>query len=150
MTYRRPISMRYRRRKLPSRRWKRQWEFHLTRFIAGAVLAFVMMLGGCSKRADSAEDATTATPVPDVTVAKVIRAPIADSLMISGNLAAEPNRGAKLSALVPGRIARVLVIEGTAVKDGQTLAELDTTLLREQERQAQATVAQAKATAENA
>jgi cobalt-zinc-cadmium efflux system membrane fusion protein len=122
----------------------------LTKFMAVAGLVFAMMLGGCSKRAESAEDASGATPVPDVTVAKVIRAPIADSLSISGNLAAEPNHDAKVAALVPGRISRVLVIEGTAVKDGQTLAELDTTLLREQERQAMGAVAQAKANADNA
>src|SRR3954468_2587907 len=132
MTSRNPISMRFKRRKVHLRRWRKRWEFHLTKFMAVAGLVFAMMLGGCSKRAESAEDASGATPVPDVTVAKVIRAPIADSLSISGNLAAEPNHDAKVAALVPGRISRVLVIEGTAVKDGQTLAELDTTLLREQ------------------
>ncbi len=88
--------------------------------------------------------------MPEVTVAKVERAPIADSLMVSGNLAAAPNRDAKVAALVPGRIARVLVVEGDTVKEGQPLAELDSTLLQEQARQAEAAVAQARASAQNA
>jgi cobalt-zinc-cadmium efflux system membrane fusion protein len=88
--------------------------------------------------------------VPDVTVATVVRGSVSENLIVSGNLAAPPNRDAKVAALVPGRVARVLVVEGTAVKEGQVLAELDTTLLREQERQAQAAVTQAKANVENA
>ena len=120
----------------------------MTNRLAVAGLAFAVALGGCSKHAADSSDESA--PVPDVTVTKVVRAPIADNLMVNGNLAAEPNRDAKVAALVPGRIARVLVIEGTAVKAGQPLAQLDTTLLLEQERQADAAVAQARASAENA
>ena len=88
--------------------------------------------------------------MPDVTIAKVERATIADSLIVSGNLAALPNRDAKVAALVPGRVANVLVSEGDRVKDGQALAKLDGTLLLEQERQEEAAVAQARASVENA
>lgn len=123
----------------------------MTKKPAVAGLLFALVLSGCSKHSgDSDETETASTPIPDVTIAKVVRAPIADSLIVSGNLAAQPNRDAKVAALVPGRIARVLVVEGTPVREGQTLAELDTTLLREQARQAEAAVAQAKASAENA
>jgi RND family efflux transporter MFP subunit len=114
-------------------------------------LLFILALAGCGKRADKDDEETNkSTAIPDVTVAKVERAAIADNLIVSGNLAALPNRDAKLAALVPGRIARVLVVEGDPVKEGQPLADLDTTLLREQERQAEAAVAQAKANADNA
>jgi RND family efflux transporter MFP subunit len=114
-----------------------------------AVVVLSLALAACSKHGD--DDATDkSTPVPDVTVSKVERAPITQNLIVSGNLAALPNRDAKVAALVPGRIARVLVVEGDQVKEGETLAEIDSTLLREQERQADAAVAQAKASVDNA
>jgi RND family efflux transporter MFP subunit len=69
--------------------------------------------------------------------------------MVSGNLAALPNRDSKIAAQTAGRIAKVMVVEGDQVKEGQILAEVDCTLLKEQERQAEAALAQAKASAEN-
>lgn len=123
----------------------------MTKTLAIAGLVLTMAVVGCSKKAGDAEDsAAEVAAVPDVTVTKVVRAPIADTLMVSGNLAAAPNRDAKVAPLVPGRVARVMAVEGTTVKEGQVLAELDATLLIEQERQAEAAVAQAKASAENA
>ncbi len=113
-------------------------------------VCFGLLLTGCGKRGGDPEEGEKSEAVPDVTVAKVTRGQITDSLIVSGNLAAQPNRDAKVAALVPGRIARVLVVEGNAVEEGQILAELDTTLLKEQERQADAAVAQAKASVENA
>ena len=121
----------------------------MTKKLAVAGLILTIAVTGCSKRSSDAEEAEVAA-VPDVTVTKVVRAPIADNLMVSGNLAAAPNRDAKVAPMVPGRVARVLVVEGTMVKEGQILAELDATLLVEQERQAEAAVAQANASAENA
>jgi RND family efflux transporter MFP subunit len=44
----------------------------------------------------------------------------------------------------------VLVVEGSQVKEDEPLAEIDNTLLKEQERQAEGAVAQAKASADNA
>jgi RND family efflux transporter MFP subunit len=111
-------------------------------------LLLIMALVACSKSGSDEESAAT-TAVPEVTIAKVERAPIAQNLTVSGNLAALANRDAKVAALVPGRIARVLVMEGDQVKEGQSLAEIDNTLLREQERQAEGAVAQAKANADN-
>jgi RND family efflux transporter MFP subunit len=123
----------------------------LTRSYVLIGLIFALALAGCSKHADLDEEGEAkAIAVPDVTVAKVIRTQISNSLMVSGNLAAAPNRDAKVAALVPGRIAAVSVVEGSAVKEGQVIADLDTTLLREQERQAEAAVQQAKASADNA
>lgn len=119
---------------------------------AAALLLLAVGLAGCGKHADSDDEETAkaGAAVPEVTVAKVERAPISDNLIVSGNLAALPNHDAKVAALVPGRVARVMVVEGDSVKQGQAVAELDSTLLREQERQAEAAVAQAKASLDNA
>ena len=116
---------------------------------ATAALALLMVgMAGCSHSA-SDEGSSANTPVPEVTVAKVERARVAQGLAVSGNLAALPNRDSKVAAQVPGRVAKVMVVEGDQVKAGQTLAEVDCTLLKEQERQAEAALAQAKASAEN-
>jgi RND family efflux transporter MFP subunit len=114
------------------------------------ILLVALSFAACGKHGDAADEEKKAEPVPEVTVAKVVRGLIADNLIVNGNLAALPNRDAKVAALVAGRISRVLVIEGDHVTAGQTVAELDSTLLREQERQAEGAVAQAKATVENA
>src|SRR4051794_1488250 len=148
MTYKRITSTPSWQPRVHLRHWRNRWEYLLTRTCVVVGVLLGILLSGCSKHA--AEDSAGAEPVPDVTVAKVVRTQISNTLMVSGNLAAAPNRDAKIAALVPGRIAAVMAVEGTAVKDGQTLAELDTTLLREQERQAEAAVQQAKASAENA
>jgi len=109
----------------------------------------LLSLAACEKHG-SDDEAKTAEPVPDVTVAKVTREVVVNDLIVNGNLAALPNRDAKVAALVPGRIAKVLVVEGDHVTADQPVSELDATLLREQERQAEAAVTQAKATTENA
>ena len=114
-------------------------------------LAVALSLAGCAKHAGSDdEEGKKGEPVPDVTTAKVVRAVIADNLIVNGNLAALPNHDAKVAALVPGRISKVLVVEGDHVTAGEPVAELDSTLLREQERQSEGAVTQAKATVENA
>lgn len=101
---------------------------------------------GCNGKDPSAE----ATAVPEVTVTVARKAPLNDSLRVSGNLAALPNRDAKVSAVVPGRIAAVLIAEGDSVHANQELATLDNPSLHDQLRQAEAAVAQAKANVENA
>jgi len=116
-----------------------------------AAMLVSMAIAGCSKHSSQDKEEPDASgPEPEVTAAKVQRAPITQNLIVSGNLTALPNRDAKVAALVPGRIAHVLVVEGDQVKEGDPLAELDNTLLKEQERQAEAAVAQAKASADNA
>ena len=106
---------------------------------------------GCGKKGGAADDESkSAAAVPDVTVAKVKRASLVLDLAVSGNVAALPNEDAKIAALVPGRIARVLVLEGDRVAAGQKLAELDSTQYRDQVKQAEAAVQQAKANVENA
>lgn len=113
------------------------------------VLLAAVSFTACGKHSEEST-AATGVPLPDVTVTKVAREVIVNELTVSGNLAALPNRDAKVAALVPGRIAKVLIIEGDRVTANQPIAKLDATLLREQERQAEAAVNQAKATVENA
>lgn len=124
----------------------------MTKKLMTVGLCLALALAGCGKKSGEADEDSKgeATAVPDVTVTKVTRAPLQDNLIVSGNLAAPPNHDAKVAALVPGRISSVLVVEGSTVKEGQALAALDTTLLREQVRQAEATLTQARATTENA
>jgi RND family efflux transporter MFP subunit len=112
------------------------------------VLFLAMLLVACGK--GGADEEKIQTAIPEVTITKVQRAPISQELIVTGNLAALPNRDAKVAALVPGRIMKLFVVEGDRVKEGQALAEIDSTLLKEQERQAEAAVAQAKASADNA
>lgn len=109
----------------------------------------LLALAACGKHG-SDDEAKTAEPVPDVTIVKVTREVVVDDLIVNGNLAALPNRDAKVAALVPGRVAKVFVVEGDHVMANQPVSELDATLLREQERQAEAAVTQAKATVANA
>ena len=115
-------------------------------------LLFVLSLGGCSRNQKDSDDAAkSADPaVVDVTVVRVQRANIEAELSVSGNLVALPNTDAKLAALVPGRIAHVFVSEGDHVSAGQPLADLENSSLKDQEKQAEAATAQARANLENA
>lgn len=114
-------------------------------------LVAVLCIAGCGKRkADDEESSGGATAIPEVTVTKVSKATLATPLVVNGNLTGPPNRDAKVAALVPGRVARVAVVEGDAVKEGQILAELESSQLKDQVRQAEAAAAQAQANVENA
>ena len=110
------------------------------------VAALLAAATGCSK-SDSTNEATL---VPEVTVTTVRRGSIVQNLTVSGNLTALPNRDAKIAALVPGRIERVLVTEGDSVHSGQVVAQVDPVSLRDQLVQADAAVSQARANVENA
>jgi RND family efflux transporter MFP subunit len=105
-----------------------------------------LLLSGCDR--PQADD--TATAVPEVTVTTVQKATLDEDLLVSGNLAALPNRDAKVAPLVPGRIRAVLVTEGDRVAAEQMLAQLDPTSFADQLHQAEAAVAQARANLANA
>lgn len=117
------------------------------------ILLFLPFVSGCGKSSgggDSDDSAPPAAAEPEVTVTKVVRGSVAASLAVNGNLSGPANRDAKVSALVPGRIARVLVQEGDFVHEGQVLAELGAAPLVDQQRQSEAQLAQARASAANA
>jgi len=119
------------------------WRTQGLALLATAVLA-------CASACGKAESEKDSTPAPEVTVTAVRKGAITQSLLVSGNLTALPNRDAKVAALVPGRIQSVRVIEGDFVQAGQEVAQLDSTSLHDQLVQAEAAVSQARANVENA
>ncbi|HEV2617990.1 MAG TPA: efflux RND transporter periplasmic adaptor subunit [Candidatus Acidoferrales bacterium] len=112
-----------------------------------AMVAPVMILAGCSGSSDQASDAQMTA---EVTVTKVTRANIQQSVTVSGNVVALPNKDVKVSSLVPGRITGLNVAEGDRVHAGEVLATIDSHTYEEQLRQAEAALAQAQATMQNA
>lgn len=106
----------------------------------------------CSRKSAEGEDAKSgsAEPVAEVTVTQVARADISSTLTITGTIAGLPNQDVKVSSLVSGRVAQMLVAEGDHVTQGQALAKIDDRPFLDQIRQAEAGVEQAKANLENA
>jgi RND family efflux transporter MFP subunit len=113
----------------------------------------VLLLPSCSKKpsGDEGEDKEegAANIVAEVTVTRVERADIASTLSVSGTISALPNQDVRVSSLVPGRVARMMVAEGDRIQEGQVLAKIDDRPFHDQVQQAQAAVDQAKANLEN-
>jgi RND family efflux transporter MFP subunit len=119
---------------------------------AAALLGFSLAaMAGCS-RGSASEDgiAPKSAMVAEVTVAKVERASVSRMLAVSGTINARPNQDVRVTSLVPGRIAQMLVAEGDAVKKDQVLAKIDDKPYRDQLQQAEAAVQQATAQLANA
>lgn len=116
------------------------------------------MLGACllacSRKPSTAESEEAAgnpgDAMAEVTVTRVERADINSTLSVSGTIASLPNQDVRVSSLVPGRVARMMVAEGDQVEAGQVLAKIDDRPFRDQLQQAEAAVEQAKANLENA
>jgi RND family efflux transporter MFP subunit len=116
------------------------------RWLASAVL--VLAVAGCSsKLADNAGDASARA---EVTLTRIVRADISETLSLTGTAAAPPNGDVRVSALVSGRIAALTVAEGDSVEAGHVLAKLDDRSYRDQLQQAEAAAQQAKANLDNA
>jgi membrane fusion protein, multidrug efflux system len=121
--------------------------------VAGLVLptCFSLVAAACGGSAPSEESATPAeVPTIVADVGPVSRQTILDELVVRGTIAAPPNEDVKVSALVAGRVIRVTVAEGDAVREGQIVATLDPAPQVDQRREATAGVQQAKAALENA
>src|SRR5271170_8109462 len=87
-------------------------------------LIFALASAGCSsKPADDESDAAAAKA--EVTLTRVAREDISETLTLTGTAAALPNQDVRVSALVPGRIAALDVAEGDRVGAGRVLAKLD-------------------------
>lgn len=110
-------------------------------------MAPVMLFSGCSGSSDQPGESQM---VAEVSVTKVTRTNIQQSVTVSGNVVALPNKDVKVSALVPGRITGLNVAEGDRVHTGEVLATIDSHTFEDQLRQAEATLAQAQATVHNA
>src|SRR5882724_708307 len=89
-------------------------------------------------------------PVVEVEVAASQRAEVRAYVEGGGTLNALPGREASFSGATAGKVTHVLVQVGQHVTTGQTLAELDRSVLAAQVRQAQAALLQAQATAAQA
>lgn len=113
-----------------------------------------MFLLACSRKPQAAggEDAAgnPAEVLAEVTVTRVERADISSMLSVSGTIAALPNQDVRVSSLVPGRIAQMMVGEGDHVRVGQPLAKIEDRPFLDQIQQVEAAVEQAKANLENA
>ena len=88
--------------------------------------------------------------VVEVEAAQTARTEMREYVEASGTLNAMPGHEASFSAATAGRVTRVLVQVGDYVRAGQTLAELDKSVLAAQVRQAEAALEQARATAAQA
>ena len=113
------------------------------------VCCFIVLAAGvgCSG-GNAGEDKTGA--VAEVTLTRVERAPISDTLVVSGTVTATPNNDVKVGSLVVGRIAEMKVAEGDLVHAGEVLAQVDARPFQDQLTQAEQGIAQARATLENA
>ncbi|MFN2549338.1 MAG: efflux RND transporter periplasmic adaptor subunit [Myxococcales bacterium] len=105
----------------------------------------ICLLAACHKN-----DEERAQRALQVQVAKVERGDVAEMVDVAGELSAPPGMDVKLGPLVAGRLGAVLVGEGDKVREGQLLARLDGTTLRDTLAQAEAQLAQARAQQQNA
>lgn len=109
----------------------------------GAVAALALLCAcACHHRDEGA-----ATPLPRVRVQIASPQSVDETVALTGLLVAPPGRDVKLGALVPGRLARVAVAEGDAVKQGQVLGEIETGPASDELAQAEATRSEAEAAA---
>ena len=102
------------------------------------VMVLSLMMGGCKKAVEPAPaaDAAQANPA-EVTVAPELASQlrvgepemrdVAGSLQVSARVDTDASRIARVGSPVPGRIVKVLALEGQTVRRGQPLATLHST-----------------------
>ncbi len=117
-------------------------------------LALAASVAACTPApaGDTGETGDTAAVTPTIAadVGTVARATIGDDLVIRGTITARPNDDVRISALIAGRVDAVTVAEGDSVRQGQVVARIDTRVVLDQQRQAQAAKDQALSQLENA
>lgn len=118
--------------------------------IAIVVILLVMILLGAWLILRRSSGEQEVEPIVEVEVTPAERVEMRDYLEAGGTLNALPGHEASFSSATAGRASHVLVQVGQHVRAGQTLAELDRTVLAAQVRQAQAALQQAKSTAAQA
>ncbi|HEV7991831.1 MAG TPA: efflux RND transporter periplasmic adaptor subunit [Gemmatimonadaceae bacterium] len=107
-------------------------------------LGAALLIAACSKSAPP----PAAPPPPEVRIITVSAQPIANVIELPGRLQAV--RMADVRARVDGIVQRRLYTEGTDVREGQPLFEIDARPMRAQVNAAEAALARAQATAANA
>lgn len=110
-----------------------------------ALAALALAAAGCRPASPSPE-----VRPPSVRVEIAAARTVIAHLPVAGSLAPLPGRSVKVGALVPGRVDRVLVAEGDAVKAGQALAHVEARPLEQRREEARAQREQAKAALANA
>jgi len=110
----------------------------------------VLFAAGCSHPSADDEASPGANAKAEVTLTRVVRTNISETLTLNGTASPPPNDDVRVSALVAGRIAELNVAEGDRVKAGQVIAKLDDRSYRSQLLQAEAGEQQAKANVDNA
>ena len=108
------------------------------------------LLAACTRPGGDEEIVSAEVPTISAETGTVVRRDLVEPLLVRGAVAAPPNEDVKLAAQVPGRVVAMSVAEGDAVQVGQVVAEIETPPLEDQQRQARAALAQAKAARENA
>jgi RND family efflux transporter MFP subunit len=115
-----------------------------------AVLLSALLAPACHRHAPDEEIESAEVPTISAETGAVVRRDLVEALLVRGEVTAQPNEDVKLAAQVPGRVVAMRVAEGDAVRAGQEVAEIEAAPLQDQQRQAQAGMAQAKAAVENA
>ena len=118
-------------------------------FLLAAALASALAGPACT-RPESDEIVSAEVPTISAETGTVTRRDLVEPLLVRGAIAALPNEDVKLASQVPGRVVAMRVAEGDAVRAGEVVAEIETPPLEDQQRQARAALAQAKAALENA
>jgi HlyD family secretion protein len=119
-----------------------------TMTLAGAGLAALAMSGCGQKPAPAGErEGAAQAAVQSMRVVRVAMRDLSEDMIATGRLVVR-EEAAVSSELMGYRVQEVLVDEGDWVKQGQALARMDDTLLRAQIAQAEASLAQQKASAE--
>jgi RND family efflux transporter MFP subunit len=98
----------------------------------------------------SPPEEAAAPPHPRVRVAPVQWGASAESLSVTGVLAAPPGRDVKLGPLVPGKLSLLKVSEGERVRADQVLGEVETGPASDELQQADATAREAESAARTA
>jgi len=84
---------------------------------------FVLAVSGCSKNEEVRKDKNTAVPKPYVIVSKVQKGPIFKAYTAMGSIT--PNDIARIIPKVTGRVMRIYASEGSQVRAGETLMQIN-------------------------
>src|SRR6266436_5153091 len=112
------------------------------------IVATVLAVAGCSRRATAGSDRSTRVPAPGqparvVTVARAAEQVMERTVSVIGSLAAHDE--ATLSVKVPGRLQTVAVDLGSRVRAGELIARVEPQDYELQLRQAEAFLSQGRA-----
>ncbi len=133
----------------PLRRAERGLSRRNLQWLGGVACALAMNMAACHRGGGGDEGEAPSGP-KKVKCAPVVSRKVFDVVEVRGTVAPLPDRDAQIAPQVAGRIVRVLVREGDAVKVGQPVALVDDAPLVDQAAEADATLAKAQAERKNA